>query len=69
MTVCGGDAAASLVHPATTSPAALYRMVMLIGAVLDVRWAGRFVRTALIDAVTPSGVTAWLAAAGMIAES
>lgn len=38
---------------------------MLVGAVVDVRREGVFVRTGLVDDTTPSGDTAWIAADGI----
>ena len=38
---------------------------MLVGAVVDVRREGVFVRTGLVEDTTPSGDTAWIAADGI----
>lgn len=38
---------------------------MLVGAVVDVRREGVFVRTGLVEDTTPSGDTAWIAADGL----
>lgn len=38
---------------------------MLVGAVVDVRRGGVFVRTGFVEDATPSGNTAWIAADGL----
>jgi hypothetical protein len=38
---------------------------MLVGAVVDVRREGVFVRTGFVEDATPSGDTAWIAADGL----
>jgi hypothetical protein len=38
---------------------------MLVGAAVEVRREGVFVRTGLVDDTTPSGDTAWIAADGI----